>query len=167
MAFTDKDTQRLIAQLHRDEGSKRDGDGNHVAYLDTVGVLTIGYGHNCKSSPVPGVFKPGDTITDEQANNVFERDLAAHIWEVRRKLPWVENLDTARQAVLYNMAFNLGVSGLLGFKNTLALIQNGDYFNAAKNMMRSLWASQVGDGPGGKYDRAERLAKQMETGEWQ
>lgn len=159
--FTDQDTQRLIAQLHRDEGSRRDKNGNHVAYLDSAipPVITIGYGHNCASSPVPGVTKPGDTITDEQANNIFERDLAEHVWAVRRNLPWVEALDAPRQAVLYNMAFNLGVYGLFTFKTTLEFIRIGDFKNAAKNMLKSRWAGQV-------KGRATRLAEQMETGVW-
>ena len=161
-AFTDQDTKRLIAQLHRDEGRKVDASGNHIAYLDTTTppVLTIGYGHNCQASPIPGVTRPGDTIADDTANAVFERDLAAHVWEVRRKLPWVEKLDAPRQAVLYNMAFNLGVAGLLGFKDTLAFVRAGDFRNAARNMKKSKWAGQVGQ-------RAVRLAAQMETGVWQ
>lgn len=160
MCFPPKDSERLIQQLHRDEGSKRDAAGNHVAYLDSVGVLTIGYGHNCKASPVPGVTKPGDTITDSQANELFEKDLATHIWAVRKALPWIAGLDPVRQGVLYNMAFNLGINGLLGFKNTLGLIERGDYAAAASGMMHSKWADQV-------KGRARRLSEQMRSGEWQ
>ena len=158
--FTDQDTQRLIAQLHRDEGKKVDRNGNHVAYPDSKDILTIGYGHNCLSSPVPGVSKPGDTITDETANMLFERDLNAHIRETRKALPWVEDLDAVRQAVLYNMAFNLGVKGLCGFYNTLTAIRTGDYASAARRMLVSKWADDV-------KGRAVRLAKQMELGVWQ
>jgi lysozyme len=158
--FTEHDQKGLIVQLHRDEGKKADKNGNHVAYLDTKGILTIGYGHNCQASPVPGVSKPGDTITDAQANLIFERDLAAHVREVRRKLPWVDSLDAPRQAVLYNMAFNLGIAGLLGFKNTLAFVRVGDFKNAAANMLKSKWREDV-------KARAIRLAEQMRTGVWQ
>ena len=75
------------------------------------------------------------------------------------RLPWFEGLNQARQAVLVNMAFNLGLGGLLNFKNTLALIETGHYKEAAKAMLNSRWAKQVGQ-------RANELAEQMETGEW-
>jgi lysozyme len=57
------------------------------------------------------------------------------------------------------MAFNMGISGLLEFHDTLAKIQTGDYTGAAKGMLQSKWATQVGD-------RAHRLAIQMESGVW-
>lgn len=158
--LSEKDLKRLTAQLHRDEGSNKNKSGLHVAYLDTRNILTIGYGHNCAASPVAGVTKPGDTITDEQAEALFEQDLASHIWATRRALPWVENIDAVRQAVFYNMAFNLGVNGLLGFKSAIAHARVGDWLNAAKEMLKSAWAKQV-------KGRANRLAKQMETGVWQ
>jgi lysozyme len=55
------------------------------------------------------------------------------------------------------MCFNLGVTRLGGFVNTLAAMKRGDYEAAADGMMKSLWASQVGR-------RAQRLAKMMREG---
>lgn len=59
--------------------------------------------------------------------------------------------------MLVNMAFNLGVSGLLGFHATLGWIKQGHYSSAAGEMLLSVWAAQVGD-------RAFRLARMMRTG---
>jgi lysozyme len=59
--------------------------------------------------------------------------------------------------VLLDMSFNLGIVGLLRFKNTLATIRRGDYSKAAAMMLDSLWARQVGK-------RAVRLAEMMRTG---
>lgn len=160
MSFSKEDNDRLIKQLHRDEGARKDSKGNHVAYRDTLGILTIGYGHNCEANPVLGVEKEGDTISDELANTLFSQDLFWHVSRARGRWPWIEKLDPARQAVLYNMAFNLGIEGLSTFKNTLRFIEQGAYRSASENMMSSRWASQVGN-------RARRLARQMETGEWQ
>lgn len=156
------DLDKLISQLHRHEGTRRNRSSDHVAYLDTAKppVLTIGYGHNCKVSPVPGVSKPGDTISHEKALELFESDLAKHIWQVREALPWIDTLDPVRQCVLYNMGFNLGISGLISFRNTLQFIQNGNFSQAANNMLASTWRKQV-------KSRAVELARQMETGEWQ
>jgi lysozyme len=61
--------------------------------------------------------------------------------------------------VLVGMAFQMGTEGLLKFKNTLAMVQAGDYESAAKGMLQSLWARQT-------PERAARMAKQMRTGEW-
>ncbi|MFV0678197.1 hypothetical protein [Variovorax sp. tm] len=58
------------------------------------------------------------------------------------------------------MSFQLGVDGLLGFKHTLALIEEGNYTFAADNMLKSKWADQT-------PARAKRLANQMRTGVWQ
>ena len=41
----------------------------------------------------------------------------------------------------------------------LNALQDGRYADAAKAMLDSKWAKQVGD-------RARRLAQQMESGEW-
>ena len=153
MPFTERDTERLTAQIQKSEGLRL------AAYRCTAGRLTIGFGHNCDTSPVPGVSKVGDRITREHAEALFQADLAAVVWEVRKKLPWVTTLDSPRQAVLYDMAFNMGVGGLLGFRNTLRFIEAGDYKRAARNMLQSKWADDVGR-------RADRLADQMATGEW-
>lgn len=55
------------------------------------------------------------------------------------------------------MASNLGIRGLLGLANTLRFIKEGDYANAARNMLLSKWAKQVSQ-------RAMRLAEMMRTG---
>jgi lysozyme len=57
------------------------------------------------------------------------------------------------------MAFQMGVDGLLKFKNTLELIKNGKYKEASDAMLDSLWAKQT-------PNRASRLSAQMKTGEW-
>jgi len=54
------------------------------------------------------------------------------------------------------MAFNLGAR-LLEFKKFLAAYNARDWKTAADEMMASKWANQVGDGLGGRLDRAERL----------
>ena len=45
--------------------------------------------------------------------------------------------------VLYNMAFNLGVNGLLQFKNTLSLIKKQQYRPVSKSMLKSKWEKLV------------------------
>ena len=102
-------------------------------YKCTGGKLTIGVGRNLE-----------DRITVEESNMLLDNDLAAFQVELLRKLPWVSDLDDVRQRVLIDMAFNLGMSGLLTFKNTLAAIKSGDYERGARGMLESKWATQVG-----------------------
>lgn len=133
----------LIADLKRDEGLRL------KAYKDTVGVWTVGYGH--------AHVAPGAVWTQEQAEAALIEDVKKHNAELERSIPWITELDPVRRRVLQNMAFNLGVKGLLGFKNTLGMVKSGDYAGAARGMLNSLWANQV-------KGRAVRLAEQMRTG---
>lgn len=156
--FSADDFRLLEAQIKHGEGLRL------KAYKDTLGILTIGYGHNCQASPVPGVSTVGDAISQETADMLFTEDLSKAVSGIRSALPWIGKLVPARQAVLFDMAFNMGLgvrgkAGLLSFGNTLALIEAGDYAQASRNMLQSKWARQVGN-------RAVKLARQMDFGEW-
>lgn len=72
-------------------------------------------------------------------------------------LPWTDTLDDVRVGILLEMAYQLGLAGLLGFSEMLAAIQRKDYAGAALAMRNSLWARQT-------PARAERLAHLMATG---
>ena len=122
------------------------------AYKDSLGYWTIGVGHLIDKARGGGLPEPIiDALLD------YDLNICSH--EVAAFLPWTENLDEARKAVLVDMAFNLGIGGLLGFKNTLAAIKEERWDDAAKGMLTSKWAGQVGK-------RAERLAEMMRLGEW-
>lgn len=159
-AFTESDTCKLEQQLKASEGFRL------TAYRCPAGALTVGYGHNCDACPVDGVARVGDRISREEAERLFRADLGAAVWAVRGALPWVTELSPPRQAVLYDMAFNMGLGcartgrGLLSFRNTLRMIADADYAGASRAMLVSAWARQV-------KGRAVRLARQMELGEWQ
>ena len=112
---------------------------------------TVGYGHTGLD------VHPATVWTQGQAETALAADLDRHCGEMVRALPWVERLDPVRAAVLINMAFNLGVPGLLTFRSTLSAVRGGAYVRAANGMRASLWARQV-------HGRAERLAREMETG---
>lgn len=141
----------IIDQLMRDEGFRAD------VYVDTVGKRTVGYGHNLDTNPLPDLTFP---ITEAQAAQILGRDVERISRFLVQALPWVTTLDDARLGVLQNMAFNLGVNGLLGFHRTLADVQAGAYATAASDMKDSKWYNEVGD-------RAVRLVQQMLSGEWQ
>ena len=137
----------LIAELRRDEGVR------YSPYKDTLGIDTVGVGHNLKAKPL-GLTYP---LTDEEVDRILAMDLDEVFEGLNSRLPWWRDLSCARQRVLANMAFNMGIEGLLTFKNTLQAIQRGHYELAKVNMLQSKWAKQVGQ-------RANRLAKMMVEG---
>ena len=132
-------------------------------YRCPAGKLTIGVGHNLEAKPIAGI-QEGSAITKQRALDILAKDLADVIVEIKQRLPWVEQLNEARQAVIVDMGFNMGVGGVLKFKSFLADLQEGSFDSA--EMFRSKWAYQVGDGPGKRFDRVDRLARMIETGEW-
>lgn len=143
-------TPKLLVQ--GDEGRK------YVAYWDNAKprpFATIGIGHK-DSSLIVGVTTWDDTKIDNQ----FEIDYQGKLNGIAQSLPWFKTLDAVRQAYVVNMAFQMGVTGVLGFHTTMHCLEIGDHGGAAHGVRASLWASQT-------PERAERCAKAFETGVWQ
>lgn len=133
---------KLAAQLEVDEGKRK------RIYTDTVGKITGGIGRNLTDRD----------FSDDEIALMLKNDIAIVEADLDRNLPWWRGMCDARQNVLANMCFNLGVKRLLGFKDTLAMMQAARYDAAAMGMLDSQWARQVGD-------RAFRLATVMRKGE--
>lgn len=137
----------LKQQLKRDEGVV-----NH-AYQDSLGFTTIGCGRLIDA-------RRGGGLSDSEVDYLLDNDIADKTAQVLAALPWAKELGEPRLGVLLNMAFQLGIGGLLKFKRALGSIEDGQYGKAAVEMLDSVWALQT-------RARAHRMAKQMETGEWQ
>jgi len=129
--------------LKRDEGFRA------YAYQDHLGYWTIGYGRMIDKAK-------GGGISREEAEHLLWNDVRQREDVLMELFPWYLGLSEVRQAVLLSMAFQLGISGLLAFKNTLRAVQEGRFDDAADGMMRSKWATQT---PG----RAFRLSEAMRT----
>jgi lysozyme len=134
----------LISELKRDEGVIPH------AYQDSLGYWTIGVGKLIDK-------RKGGRLSDAAIEYLLAEDIDSKVGDLDKNLPWWRNLTPARQRVMINMCFNLGIGGLMKFKNTLGMIERGDYTGASKNMLLSLWAKQVGA-------RAQRLSKMMKEG---
>lgn len=122
------------------------------AYQDSLGWWTIGVGHLIDK-------RKGGKLPDEFITLLLRYDIRQKTAQLEAALPWVRELDPVRYAVLADMCFNLGIAGLLGFKNTLKEVEAGNYEAASKRMLLSRWATQVGR-------RATRLSEMMRTGQW-
>lgn len=140
----DEETRRLVAELERDEGRVLH------AYQDHLGYWTIGIGRLIDK-------RKGGGISNAEADHLKMNDVAKVRGQLDQKLPWWRGLDPVRQRALQNMCFQLGISGLLGFRATLAALEARDYARAAANMRRSLWARQT-------PARAERVIQMIERG---
>jgi lysozyme len=141
--------QLLIAELRRDEGVR------YEPYKDTMGIDTVGVGHNMEAHHLPAGWT--FPLTDDQVNWLLAQDLQSVYADLTTNLPWWLYLDDVRQRVLCNMCFNLGINRLLGFRNTLGFVRQGKWADAAQGMLNSAWATQV-------VERAQRLAAMMRTG---
>lgn len=135
----------VLEQIVRDEGCILH------AYQDSEGYWTIGSGILIDE-------RKGGGITQEESdyltkNRIEERTIRLSSYS------WFRALDEVREAVILNMAYNLGVDGLLKFEKMLAAVEKKDWTAASFEMMNSSWASQV-------KDRAIRLSQQMLTGAW-
>lgn len=143
-----------IRQIKEDEGFEP------KMYVDTEGYLTIGYG-TCLGYIGDAEFKPMYAITEPNAVALLRTSLFDTYMELEGRLDWLKDQPLSVKCILLNMAYNLGVPNLMGFKNTLRYIENHEYQGAADEMLassdgkgKSKWYRQVGA-------RAERLSTRM------
>ncbi len=116
---------------------------------EECGKLTIGIGRNLEDRG----------ITKDEALYMLENDIKYVKDELAKRISFFNNLDNIRQEILINMAFNLGIKGLLGFKKMLKALEEKDFTKASEEMLNSKWAEQV-------KNRAKELAYAMKYGEY-
>lgn len=115
-------------------------------YYCSEGKLSIGVGLNLEEG-----------ITPEEALMLLDSRVNSAINEITRDFLWYQKLNDVRKAVIVNMVYNMGISRFKGFKKTIQFIEDKNYKQAAKEMLDSKWANQVGD-------RAIELSQMMEEG---
>jgi lysozyme len=128
---------------------REEGFVPHV-YQDHLGYWTIGYGRLVDK-------RRGGRIREGEAELMLKNDIEEVEAKLDEHIPWWRGLVRTRRTILTAMAYQMGIGGLMRFRNTLAAVKRGDYAEAARGMRASLWARQT---PG----RAERMAQAMERG---
>tara|TARA_R110000787_G_C13207651_1_gene424781 strand:- start:15 stop:500 length:486 start_codon:yes stop_codon:yes gene_type:complete len=141
-----------------------------TVYKDTLGIDTIGIGRNLKDRgiskeeleylDIPNmdvVYEHG--LTEADARYLALNDIAIVENELCRVHTCVENLDSVRQLILMDMAFNMGVPRLCKFKLMWNAIHEQNFEAASREMLDSRWARQVGG-------RARKLSDAMARGEF-
>lgn len=157
-----KEPLREEAVIKKDEGVRRNKEGQHISYKDGK-VITAGRGHQLtkeeKKLYPKGTVVPDDVVKAwfkedmEQADN----DLTALLEEHKVHVP-DEVFD-----ILLNMSFNMGKKSLKGFKNMWKAIEVSDWNEVSKQMLvsadgkgKSQYLKDVGN-------RAIRLADRMKA----
>jgi len=101
-----------------------------MPYEDSLGIPTIGYG-----TKLP--------INEDEAELLLKYRLEQKRDELIIAMPFVYNLPEDKQKVLYEMSYQMGVSGVLLFKRMWRALKSGDFESAADEMLKSRWAVQT------------------------
>lgn len=149
MSFLNPQMTMIMDEEIRRQLKEHEGYRQQI-YLDSLGVPTGGYGHAFqKGSQLPSY------IWDEIFNVDFQNAKDA-VMDLIHQKGWYD-IGYVRRNVLINMVFNLGIGGVLRFKEMIRAIDDGNYVKASEEMLMSVWASLVGE-------RSMDLARQMRTG---
>lgn len=146
---------QIIQILNFEEGYRE------KPYVDTEGYPTVACG--IKIGPKGASLSNYTFTVPRKVGDVWLQSFVDSTINQCRSNPAIyaalQKCNPARADILISMAFNLGVSGLAGFRNTLVLISNGNFNAASAEMLNSRWASQV-------PNRAKRHAAVMRSGDY-
>lgn len=146
----------MMLDAHRDQIRKHlvlDEGLKLSAYQDSLGYWTIGVGRLIDA-------RKGGGITALEAYDLLDHDLDTAIVGLVSRYPWVDQIDPVRQAVLVELAFNMGHATLASFVSTLAAFQRQDWLDVSRGLRQSRWYTQV------QKSRSTRLLNMVLTGEW-
>jgi len=115
-------------------------------YKDHLGFLTIGFGTLIENG-----------ITREEAHALLVIRLKRFAKELMDEKSIIIDLSQERQDVLIEMAYQLGVRGVLKFKKMWLAIEKFDFDTASREMIDSKWAKQT-------PNRAFQASKRMSVG---
>lgn len=105
------------------------------SYKCPAGFWTIGYGHNLDAKPLyKGMTeeqKQSVVLTETQAEEILDSDIAEVVEQIENE-NFYKNCDEVRQAVLIDMAFNVGIVGLKKFKRMIEALERGEFEKASK-----------------------------------
>lgn len=154
----------IFEMLQYDEGVELE------IYLDTLGYYTVGIGHllvksNDKRAAIAQLDKElgrstNGKITLQEAKDLFEKDVSAATKNIKANTvlaPVWAVLDPIRQMALINFVFQLGTTGAAGFTNSMKLLQQKRWDEAAVNLAQSKWYKQT-------TNRATRVISVFKTG---
>lgn len=135
--------------LEKEEGYRE------FPYLCSEGYPTIGIG--MRIGPKGADLKMYTFSISAQAAKAWCEDRVRTIDINMMKYPFYRGLDTNRKAIIISMSYQLGIVGVLKFKNMVAALEEKDYTRASIEALDSKWARQT-------PARAARHAESLKTG---
>lgn len=130
----------LIENIKAHEGFR-----DHI-YKDSVGKPTVGYGF-LVAALSPDELKLNGGKAEPMSKEVAEKILNLKVAKLRKRvpecLPWLASKPQSVQDTILEMAYQLDIAKLLGFKYTLQCIEAGNYAQAARNLRTSLLYRQT------------------------
>ena len=140
--------------------------------VESPGKITIGVGWNLTDNgfPLPvrkGLIElgiePGWPLTSQGLPDAaIDHLLQLSIFDAERTaeriFPALRSYSPRRQIALISLAFNLGFTRLLKFRETIRLIRSGQWDAAAARLLKLPWARQV------KAKRAKRITDHLRDG---
>jgi lysozyme len=119
-------------------------------YLDSLGYPTTGYGHCLDWS------RKYKTVRE-----FHEAKFAEHYAQAEKDYEDLGlDLDAVRRSAVVDLVYNLGITKLRKFTNTLIALRMKDYRQAANNLEQSRWYRQVGR-------RGPRICNLIREGNWE
>lgn len=143
----------LTARVRREEGWRSkvydDRTGAPIRPGSRVqGHPTIGYGFALDVADIP-----------KEVAEVWLAHLVARVHrDLVARIPFWSELDPVRQLALAEMAYQMGVTGVLEFRHALQALGTGDAERAAAELLSSTWAREQSPA------RAARVAAMVRSG---
>ncbi len=142
----------LVSDLQRDEGWRGflydDANGAPIRPGTAVhGHPTIAWGFALDVAP----------LTQNEALPILTGRALSVVNGLRSAASWIAGLSEPRQRALSNMAYQLGVTGLLKFNTFMSLMEHGQFDQAADDLETTAWYGQSGD-------RAKRIQMLIRNG---
>lgn len=117
-------------------------------YLCPAGKITQGYGRNLEAHPLSEEEKVELASDGSVSEEVAEKWAIKELYECEEKLNSniiYQKQSYVRKAVLLDMCFNIGYTGLMKFKKMWFALGNRDFTEASRQMKDSNWYVQVGN----------------------
>lgn len=146
-SMANDEKNKFIAKIVEHEGLE------YSAYQDTKGYWTIGIGTCIDSRVKCGLTKDECYFLLSNRLNLVRNNL--------NEYSWFKSLDLTRQDVLVELGFNIGISGIFGFKKMISALSNKNYELATKELLNSQWQKQVGE------KRSRDMAYRLLNGEYE
>ena len=117
-------------------------------YICPAGKKTQGFGRNLEAHPLSELEKKqlseDGSVSEEVATQWAMKELIECEFKLKDNIIY-KNQTPVRKAVLLDMCFNIGYSGLMKFKKMWSALGNKDYAEASRQAKDSMWYLQVGN----------------------